>query len=75
MEFPKENTARILDGHHCTSCGWPIIDACCNAPFTLYEDAKDWDWWFYCSNKGCENHSGHGVFQMWPDWVSKGESK
>lgn len=28
-----------------------------------------WDWWMYCSNKGCIHHEGEGVFQETPDWV------
>lgn len=62
-------TASILEKAFCRNCGWPIIDACCNYSFTQFKDAKDWDWWQYCSNKGCKNHDGEGVFQDTPDWI------
>lgn len=64
-------TATIDDELICKDCGWPVITACCNSPFTEYKDAKDWDWWMYCSNKACKNHDGEGVFQFEPDWTKK----
>ena len=72
----KANTASILSDYAnrprgCASCGWPVIHACCNDEFTKYKDAKEFDYWYYCSNKGCVNHSGEGVFQDNPDWVQK----
>lgn len=69
--IPKHSsvTARISGKHYCTSCGWPIVDACCNDEFTGFKDAIDWDWWYYCSNKGCKNHGGEGVWQNTPEWV------
>lgn len=62
-------TASILEKAFCRNCGWPIIDACCNGTFTLFKDSAKWDWWLYCSNKGCKNHDGEGVFQDTPDWI------
>jgi hypothetical protein len=67
----KGSCASICEGYHCKDCGWPVIDACCNDRFTEYKDAAQWDWWMYCSNKGCKNHVGEGVFQIWPDWIEK----
>lgn len=65
----KQNTATILDGKECKDCGWPVIDACCNDEFKDFKDARRWDWWNYCSNKGCKNHDGEGIFQFTPDWI------
>lgn len=62
------DTAKILHRAECRDCGWPIIFACCNGLFCNYKDASEWDWWAYCSNKGCKNHDGKGVFQEDPDW-------
>lgn len=62
-------TASIRNGVHCRDCGWPIVDACCNCEFSGFKDSSQWDWWFYCSNKGCKNHEGEGVFQDRPDWI------
>lgn len=62
-------TASILKDSWCGDCGWPIVDACCNGLFCSYADAARWDWWVYCSNKGCKNHNGNGVFQDKPNWV------
>lgn len=70
MEKPDHGTTiDIVQKVHCSDCGWPIISACCNHPFTLYKDSDKWDWWFYCSNKSCKNHDGEGVFQNNPEWV------
>lgn len=66
MEKFKFDSASILEGVHCNDCGWPIIDVCCN-----WEYSKGWDWWYYCSNKGCKNHLGEGIFQNTPDWIIK----
>lgn len=65
----KANTCEIRQGVSCAECGWPIIDACCNDSFLTFADAADWDWWVYCSNKGCKNHHGEGIFQTRPSWV------
>ncbi len=63
------NTAELLETKACVECGWPIIFVCCNYEFKNFKDAGNWDWWYYCSNKGCKNHDGEGLFQTEPDWV------
>jgi len=65
------STAWILEYYKCRDCNWPIIAACCNDDFVKFKDAGDWDWWHYCSNKGCINHEGEGVWQSTPDWNTK----
>lgn len=65
------DTAHVLEGYHCKDCGWPIIDACCNDSFETFKDAADWEWWRYCSNKGCANHEGEGIFMSPLSWVIK----
>lgn len=72
MGTRKPNTASVSQ-YSCKACGWPVIDACCNDEFHNFQDASDWDRWLYCSNKGCKNHDGEGVFQNNPGWV--GESR
>jgi hypothetical protein len=73
IDMVKENydTASILEGCHCKECGWPVVDVCCNDNFLDGVKGEDncWDWWYYCSNKGCTNHNGEGVFQNHIDWV------
>jgi len=69
MEYKDRNTASISGKIFCKDCGWPVIHACCNDEFRNFKDAYQWDWWYYCSNKGCQNHDGEGVFQNDPDWV------
>lgn len=69
MDAKRNNTAKIRDDLFCKECGWPVVDACCNNNFTNFKDAGDWDWWLYCSNKGCINHDGEGIFQGLPQWV------
>jgi hypothetical protein len=64
-------SACITNHLHCKECGWPIVDACCNDEFIKFKDAKNWDWWYYCSNKGCKNHDGEGVFQTNQGWVEE----
>jgi hypothetical protein len=70
MECKKTNTASINMRLFCKDCGWPVVDCCCNDEFQNFKDANEWDWWYYCSNKGCKNHDGEGIFQNVPDWVS-----
>lgn len=65
----KPDTAEIKVGYCCKACGWPIIDCCVNDEMSAHKAFKDWDWWYYCSNKGCRNHHGEGVFQTRPDFV------
>lgn len=64
-------TAKTID-KFCVSCNWPIVFACCNDSFREFKDAAEWDWWVYCSNKGCKNHDGEGIFQDLPVWVYEG---
>ncbi len=70
------HTASISTKFYCKDCGWPVVDATCNDEFNNFKDASSWDWWFYCSNKGCKNHDGKGLWQDTPDWCEdvKGES-
>jgi len=63
------NNSTISIRHECKDCGWPVITACCNEPFTKFKDSIEWDWWRYCSNKGCKNHDGEGVFQNNVKWA------
>jgi hypothetical protein len=59
----------------CIDCGWPVVFANTNYEFKDYKDAREWDWWMYCSNKGCKNHEGEGKWQDDPDWVSYANKK
>lgn len=59
------NTAEIMKDKVC-ECGWPIIFACCNWD---YKPSHNYDWWVYCTNKGCSHHKGEGIFQDEPDWI------
>lgn len=63
--------ATIRQDLTCAQCGWPIVDACCNDSFCNFQDAAEWDWWYYCSNKGCKNHEGEGVSQNFPSWIKQ----
>jgi len=67
----KVNSASIWENVHCIKCGWPVIHACCNDEFRGYKNADIYDWWAYCSNKGCENHEGEGIFQDTPEWIEE----
>jgi len=69
----KKNNITIKKGYHCKDCGWAIICACCNDEFCNFRDASEWDWWCYCSNKGCKNHEGNGIFQEDSDWFEADE--
>ena len=65
------NTSTLEHGYHCVTCDWPVIFSCCNDEFTNFKDAKNWDWWLYCTNKGCKNHDGEGIWQNIPNWVDR----
>lgn len=55
---------------YCKTCGWPVVDMCCNGDVNIEPYCK-WDWWLYCSNPTCENHKGEGVFQNDVKWWEK----
>jgi len=65
VEHPEYQTAKIQEGVHCDDCGWPIVFFCCNLTQTPY---SNWDWWVYCANPTCQNHTGEGIFQNKPRW-------
>ena len=52
----------------CKDCGSMVIGQANNTDLAMFED---WDWFWYCANKGCDNHTGTGVFQEDPEWVVK----
>lgn len=63
----------ILRNSHCEICKWPVVFALCND-----EMECDFDYWCYCSNKGCTNHKGEGFYSGavdYPDFVKNGEPK
>lgn len=66
----KDNTAILVENSCCAICGWPVIVACCNDEFKDFKDAAEYDRWYYCSNKGCKNHTGEGSCQETPDFVN-----
>jgi hypothetical protein len=65
---------RFLLDKECFGCGSPVIELCCNGLMLQVPAAKGWDWFVYCSNKGCTNHAGEGVFQDYPNWVLRSSS-
>ena len=69
MKAKRLNTAHVWENHFCKDCSWPVIHACCNDEFRHFKDADTWDWWVYCSNKGCKNHDGEGQFQHEIVWM------
>lgn len=40
----------------CKDCGWPVVFSCSNGP--MQELHPMTDYWCYCSNQACKNHSG-----------------
>lgn len=60
-----------MPGNVCKDCGYPIVDVLCNHPFSEYSDAKNFDYWVYCSNKSCKNHDGAGYYSCsdFPEFV------
>ena len=63
---------------HCKDCKYPVVFALCNPPFVNFEGpdfnakAKEFDYWYYCSNKSCKNHEGEGGFSCdeVPDFIA-----
>jgi hypothetical protein len=57
----KPDQSSIEPNYYCRDCGWNLIFCLCNDEMS--GDTKDpnnkyWDWYLYCSNKGCKNHEG-----------------
>ncbi len=65
-------TASMVKGAYCKKCGWPVVESCCNDEFKGFKDAKERDFWRYCSNKGCVNHDGGGMSQDMLKWIGYG---
>lgn len=61
--------AKMLESQKCKDCGWPVVYTLNNGGMGIKEPYANWDWWYYCSNKTCQNHEGEGVFQDNIDWV------
>ncbi|QBM22331.1 hypothetical protein E1B03_07720 [Citrobacter arsenatis] len=81
MEKVNFDTVEICEGIHCKDCGWPIIHACVNWDTDLfpsqehldvYPDDEIADWWGYCSNKTCKNHTGRAWGQSELDFAQRG---
>ena len=68
----ETDQAMIEVGYKCRDCGYPIVFALCNDPFSQFKDAAKYDYWHYCSNKMCKNHDGHGFFSCkeYPEFVT-----
>lgn len=67
-------SAAIVKDTYCKDCRFPIVFVCCNSTmqdFAIKQSGSMWDWWYYCSNKGCKNHIGEGIWQNTPDWIYK----
>lgn len=65
MYIYKESESTSMPKNlRCGNCGFPVISACNNNGFSTGckdkngKDAVVYDYWIYCSNKGCENHNG-----------------
>lgn len=56
MKPKLSNTAKCEPNAYCNACGWPVIFACCNGQMGDLHPGEDW--WMYCSNQGCKNHTG-----------------
>lgn len=65
--------AWISGTHFCSACGWPVVGCCANDNFYVHlkqQGHKVYDYWYYCSNKGCENHVGTDYDpQHPPAWI------
>lgn len=72
MKVKTVSSSKLHSKVGCKDCGWPVIECCCNNEMSSGEWGS-WDWWMYCSNKGCKNHKGEGIFQDKPDWTFREE--
>lgn len=63
------STIEIAKGVHCSECGWPVIHACVNWDTDKFQESHESDWWGYCSNKACKNHTGEDWFDERPAFI------
>jgi hypothetical protein len=75
MSNNYHDSAKIYPNKYCKECNFPIVFVCCNGLMYKWSSKYNgpWDWWMYCSNKGCDRHHGEGVFQNMPEWTYNGE--
>lgn len=64
----------MCDTVRCKDCGWNVVNCLCNDEMAE-GNYSGWDWWVYCSNKGCKNHNGEGYFQDTVDWIEEVENE
>ena len=57
----------------CSVCGYSVVFALCNEPFSFHANANEFDYWYYCSNKVCIKHDGEGNYSgsEQPDWMER----
>jgi hypothetical protein len=69
-KIPEPTTSlthvEIVHGGVCADCGYPAIRTTTNNNHPM--SYQGWDYWQYCTNKGCRNHMGEGYAQYNPDW-------
>lgn len=58
--------AEIVEGGVCADCGYPAIRTTTNNNHPM--SYQGWDYWQYCTNKGCQHHTGEGYAQCNPEW-------
>lgn len=63
------DTITDVKHHYCGTCGWPVIYVCCNGQMSEQLPYCKEDWWAYCSNKCCINHSGSPEGQNRAYWI------
>lgn len=51
----------------CKNCQYPVVQTTTNNGHPMA--VQGWDWWAYCTNQACVNHTGAGVDQYLPDFV------
>lgn len=69
MESDLRNSS-FMDSVFCIECGWNVIWTCCNGGMSELPYGE-FDYWYYCSNKSCVNHSGEGSYscQEFPRFI------
>ena len=51
---------------NCAECGYPVICDCMNDERW---DRMGSDWYVYCSNRVCPNHTGERMDMDAPNWI------
>lgn len=68
----KDRHDKCCASNVCADCGSHVSGYNANqSVIDRRPEAAEWNWWLACDNADCPRAYGEGLFQDWPEWVTK----